>query len=85
MPEKLECIYVTIEGGVVASVCNAAGDEVPYLVIDYDLEEGGECCPVCHRERNPDAEIDNTCAHCGYSEERDNALACAVKWVEEES
>lgn len=72
-------IIITVESGVVTSVCDAKGKELQgqIVIIDFDNQKNGDC-PVCQEELEL---IDNNfhCSNCGYNEAKDNAFKCAVK------
>lgn len=72
--------FVFLQGGLVTSVTDAAGKDLPdYVVIDYDLVENGEC-PACHDEIDPQ---NPACPHCGYEWDKQDGEEgiCAIEAV----
>lgn len=90
-----EPIYIMVEGGCVTNVCNARGETIAAArLIDFDNEEHGNC-PVCGEELEltggeevaPGMTAGGNweCQTCGYDESKENALACAVKYHDEDN
>lgn len=66
-------IFVVIGGGVLIGVFDSSGEVLDQHLIDYDLEESGEC-PVCHEE----IEQTDICLTCGYVFSEGNGLETAI-------
>ena len=70
-------VVVIIEGRCLSDVFTGDGVTNPeYILVDRDDIDNGKCI-VCHDDY--DYESEEPCRNCGYDNDEDNALACAVK------